>query len=128
MDLVFGYGHLYAACDSRGHGKTQYWTINPVSARAFRLAGPLRTGAVLVVAAAPDALWWVSNYSQVAGLAHVNASRPKRVMASVPGGGYALSSLAYDSGSVWVLGGVERVARIDAVTGQLVQLFTYPEL
>jgi DNA-directed RNA polymerase specialized sigma24 family protein len=129
-DLVFGYGHLFAACRSRRPGRTDYWTINPVSARAFRLAGPLRTGPVLGFAAAPDALWWVSNiYStQVDGLAHLNASRPKHVTVSVPGAGDAWSSLAYDSGSVWVLSGVERVARIDAVTGKVVKMFTYRSL
>jgi hypothetical protein len=127
-DLVFGYGHLYAACGSRRPGGTDYWTINPESARAFRFAAPLRTGAVRAVAATPDALWWVSNYSQVVGLAHVNAGLPTRVTASVPGGVDLWSSLAYDSGSVWVLGSVERVARIDAVTGKLVKMFTYQNL
>jgi DNA-directed RNA polymerase specialized sigma24 family protein len=131
-ELSFGSGHLYAACTAWPTG-TGLWALNPVSGRSFLLGSPVR-GFISSLIAAPEALWYVLNYSRITGLAQFSgrtlAVRPQHVTAHVPGQtpNSAWWSLAYDSGSIWILGGEARVARINAVTGKLVQLFTYRTL
>jgi hypothetical protein len=134
-ELSFNSGYLAAACAAQPDG-TGFWVINPSTERAFRL-GRLVHGLVSSLVAAPEAIWYVLNYSRIIGLAQIGsrpiagrpiAGPPKRVTVSdtgyhdlPPGAG----GLVYDAGSIWALGGLERLARIDAVTGKVVRRYTY---
>ena len=125
-DLLFGSGYLFATCGPAGPGQTELWKINPVSGQAFRL-GSAR-GLMSSLVAAPDAVWYLANFSRLGGLLRATASQSQPVTVQLPsshGTPTRWSALAYDSGSVWVLGDDERLARIDAATADVLALYTH---
>jgi hypothetical protein len=124
--ISYSAGMLYAACQVRGVRGTGFWNILPVSERGFYLGGIVH-GNVSSVVAAPGALWYVRDYTQIEGLAHVTGdtryvtAHDRGYWNQPPGG----QGLVYDGGSIWVLSGGERLTRFDAVTGQTTRVFTY---
>ena len=126
--LSFGSGHLFAHCEANGPDRTAFWRINPVTQRAYRLTGTLR-GYISSVLATPQALWYVVNYTRISGLQNIDGN-PQRVTARDPGFQDAspAQGLVYDEssrGSIWALGGGEKLARLDSYTGRVVRYFTY---
>ena len=124
--VSYSSGMLYAACRLRGSRGTAFWNIIPSNEKAYYLGGIVR-GYVSSLVAAPDALWYVHNYSQLNGFAYTIGDT-KYVSASdgsywnqPPGG----QDLVYDSGSIWALRAGERLIRIAPLTGKITQVFTY---
>src|SRR6266568_3498335 len=125
--LSFGWGHLFAGCDVGGRERSTLWRIDPVRQRGYRLPGMAR-GYISSLTAAPNALWYVVDFARISGLAHVTASRPLQVTARDPAyrdTSAGTQGLVYDAGSIWALGSAERLARIDAVTGDVVRHYSY---
>ena len=124
--LAFGAGHLYVACGDIGSSRTEFWRVNAVTEQAFRLTGPIG-GYLSSLIYAPPSLWYVRDYASIRGLSNPGGD-PQPLVAqdhdynqTEPGG----QNLVYDDGSLWALSGGERLARIDASTGQVVRRFTY---
>jgi len=128
--LSFSSGRLFAACSAWPAG-TGIWMIQPGTGRASLLGSPVH-GFVASLVAAPDAVWYIRGFFSVGGVTQFTGRpidmAPKHVVARAPGlqdtapGGVGL---VYDAGSVWALGGQERLYRIDAATGKIVRTFTY---
>jgi hypothetical protein len=124
--LSYGARTLYAACQVNGPFRHGFWNIVPSNQKAYYLGGIVR-GNVSSLVAAPDALWYVHDYSRLNGLAYTSG-HTKYVSAPDPGfwdqlpGG---QDLVYDSGSIWALSGGERLIQIDPLTGKVVHVFTY---
>ena len=124
--LVFGFGHLFAACSDVSSPGTEFWRINPVTEQAFRLTSPVR-GLISSLAAAPEELWYLVNDWRIRGLANVGgnphplAAPDRNYYQTLPGG----QGLVYGDGSLWALSGGERLARIDPITGRVMRRFTY---
>ena len=127
--LSFGSGHLFASCEVNGQGRTAFWRINPVTQRAYQLTGTLG-GYISSVVATPQALWYVVNDTRISGLRNIDGN-PQRVTARDPGyqdASPGTQGLVYDPsspGSIWALGGGEKLARIDTFTGRVGRYFTY---
>jgi RNA polymerase sigma factor (sigma-70 family) len=124
--LVFGFGHLFAACDDVSSSGTEFWRINPVTEQAYRLTSPMR-GLVSSLAATPQELWYLVNDWRIRGLANVGGN-PHALTAqdgnyyqTLPGG----QGLVYGDGSLWALSGGERLAMIDPSTGRVMRRFSY---
>jgi hypothetical protein len=125
--LSFGSGHLFASCEVGGPASTAVWRINPVTQRAFRLTRTIRGYVGPLTATSEASLWYTVNYTRIAGLTNAGGNpQPVTVrdagFQDQPTGG---PRLAYDGNSIWALSSGERLARIDASTGQVTQLFTY---
>jgi len=124
--LSFGSAHLFASCKASGSARTAIWRINPVTQQAFRLTRPILYVTSLT-ATSEASVWYTEDYTLIAGLTNAGGN-PRPVTARDPGyqsqapGG---QELVYDSGSIWALSGGERLARIDAFTGRVTQVFTY---
>ncbi len=114
-----------ASCNVGGVRRNAIWRINPVTQQVFRLTGTLH-GYISSLTAAPRGLWYVVNFQRIAGLTNTGGN-PQPVTARDPG--YYLppggQGLVYDSGSIWVLSGGERLTQIDALNGRVMQVFTY---
>ncbi len=123
--ISFSSAHLFASCNVGGVRRNAIWRINPVTQQVFRLTGTLH-GYISSLTAAPRGLWYVVNFSSIAGLTNTGGN-PQPVTARDPG--YYLppggQGLVYDSGSIWVLSGGERLTQIDALNGRVMQVFTY---
>ncbi len=123
--LTFGSGRLFASCDVAGATRTQFWSIDPRTDHASRVAGTLH-GFVSSIVAAPHALWYVLGYTEIRGFANP-AGKPRPLAADV--GGYQVSpggqGLVYASGSIWALAAGEQLARIDPATGRVQRIYTY---
>ena len=125
--LSFGSGHLFALCEVGGLARTAVWRINPVTQQAFRLTRAIRGYIDSFTATSEATLWYTVNYFRIAGLTNTGGN-PQPATAS--DAGYqdqapGWPGLAYDGGSIWALSTGERLARIDAVTGRVTQVFTY---
>ena len=127
--LSFGSGHLFAKCEVGGPGRTAFWRINPVTQRADQLTGTVR-GYISSVVATPQALWYVVNDTRITGLQNIDGN-PQHVVARDAGyqdASPVAQGLVYDEsspGSIWALGGGEKLAQIDSYTGRVVRYFTY---
>jgi hypothetical protein len=124
--LAFGSGHLFASCEVSGPARTAFWRINPVTQGAYRLTGTTRgyTGSLV---AAPQALWYVINYTRISGLWNVDGN-PLSITTHDPGyqdASPGAQGLVYDAGSIWALGGNEKLAQIDVASGRVLRYFTY---
>jgi hypothetical protein len=124
--IVFGAGHVYAACGDIGSSRTKFWRINAFTEHAVKLTSPIG-GYISSLIYAPPALWYVRNYESIRGLTNPNGA-PQPIVAQdheysqiAPGG----QNIAYDDGSLWALSDGERLARIDASNGQVIRRFTY---
>jgi len=124
--ISFSSAHLFASCNVGGARRNAIWRINPVTQQVFRLTGTLH-GYISSLTAAPRGLWYVVDFSRIAGLTNTGGN-PQPVTARYagyqtvsPGG----PGLAYDSGSIWALSGGERLIQIDALNGRVMQVFTY---
>jgi hypothetical protein len=124
--ISFSSAHLFASCNVGGARRNAIWRINPVTQQVFRLTGTLH-GYISSLTAAPRGLWYVVNFSSIAGLTNTGGN-PQPVTARDPGyqnlppGG---QGLVYDSGSIWALSGGERLTQINALNGRVMQVFTY---
>ena len=124
--LVFGFGHLFAACDDVSSSGTEFWRINPVTEQAYRLTSPVR-GLVSSLAATPQELWYLVNDWRIRGLANVGGNphaltaQDSNYYQTLPGG----QGLVYGDGSLWALSGGERLAMIDPSTGRVMRRFSY---
>jgi DNA-directed RNA polymerase specialized sigma24 family protein len=124
-DLLFGSGYLFAACGPGGPLKTELWKINPMSGRAFRLASG--RGCMGSLVAAPGAVWCLIDFSRLGGLVQATASQWQPVTVQLPSSDSTPTrwwGLASDSGSLWVLGDAERLAKIDTDTAYVQALYT----
>jgi hypothetical protein len=125
--LSFGSGHLYAGCEVGGPGTMAVWRVNPVTQQAFRLTRTIRGYVGSLTATSEASLWYTVNYTRIAGLTNTGGNpqpvtaRGARYQDPAPDG----QGLAYDPYSIWALSSGERLARIDASTGQVTQVFTY---
>lgn len=124
--LSFSANHLFANCEAGGRRVTAFWRINPHTQRTARLTGRLH-GYIDSMVAVPQALWYVANLGTIKGYTHAQGS-PQPLTARVPG--YfdyapAAAGLVYASGSIWALGGGERLARISPYTGKVIRTYTY---
>jgi hypothetical protein len=126
--LSFSAGHLFANCGVRGSTVTGFWRINPHTERVWQLTGPVY-GFLSSIVAAPEALWYIVNYTRISGFSNVGGNpqliSPQNTGFQARDMSPGFGGLVYDAGSIWVLGGVEKLTRIDAVTGKVVQSFTY---
>jgi RNA polymerase sigma factor (sigma-70 family) len=124
--ISFSSAHLFASCNVGGTRRNAIWRINPVTQQVFRLTRTLH-GHISSLTAAPRGLWYVVDFSRIAGLTNTGGN-PQPVTALDPGylnpppGG---QGLVYDSGSIWALRGGERLIQIDALNGRVMQVFTY---
>ncbi|MDR2984632.1 MAG: hypothetical protein LBV34_07295, partial [Nocardiopsaceae bacterium] len=124
--LSYSAGMLYAACQVNGPFRHAFWNIIPSNEKAHYLGGIVR-GNISSLVAAPDALWYVHNYTQLNGLAY-STGHTKYVSARHAGFWDQLQGgqdLVYDNGSIWALSGAERLIRIDPLTGKIIRVFTY---
>jgi hypothetical protein len=123
-DLAFSSGRLFAACAPPTGAGTELWRIEALTERANRLTGRL-LGGVSAPVATPDALWY-ARFGTIIGLVDLSG-RPHSVLVrgkqyvAVPGS----QALVYGDGSIWVLRGQERLARINPNTGQVIQTYGY---